>query len=448
MSASASFPCLRLAPELPGFDEILGHLREAKLPSVAERMAQARARGRAVVQPRCGVGSLEGMRRLLQEIEAGAAPEVSTLTIDSHTRLERFDKAAAVLAEDPGRLNGFPLVAHGWRRGRELAQAVKAPLQVRHGSYDGRRLFAEAMAAGFTSFEGGPIGYNLPYCRDVPIRRSLEAWAEIDEAAAALTEAGFPVEREMFGSLTGVAVPPSIALATTFLEARLATDRGVKVVSIALPQGGAMVQDIAALQCVAILAAEILPPDVVCHRVVHQFMGVFPWERPEADALIFSGGLTARYGAAEKVIVKTYHEAHGVPTAEANVAGLRLTRAALSERLCALPLPQAAIEAERAQILAEARDILHPLLEAPNLPDAVEAALAEGRLDIPFPANPVAQGLIYPVRDSAGALRYGRTGALPFRAETLRGMRAETERHASLSEAVRDAIAYYADLKA
>lgn len=62
MSIRAGFPCLRLAPELPGFDEILGYLREAALPSVAQRMAEARARGRAVVQPRCGVGSLEGMR--------------------------------------------------------------------------------------------------------------------------------------------------------------------------------------------------------------------------------------------------------------------------------------------------------------------------------------------------------------------------------------------------
>jgi methylaspartate mutase epsilon subunit len=443
-----SFPCLRLAPHLPGINDILDHMREAALPTVAARMNEARHRGRAVVQPRCGVGSLEGMQALLSTLEAEAAPEVLTLTIDSHSRLERFARAAEVLRDDPARLNGFPLVAHGYQVVRALAAGVTAPLQVRHGSYDGRRLFAETLAAGLTSFEGGPIGYNLPYCRDIPLRQSMDAWAEIDEASAALSEAGFPVEREMFGSLTGVAVPPSIALATTFLEARLAADRGVKVISISLPQGGNMVQDIAALQCVARLAAEFLPADVTCHRVLHQFMGVFPADRPEADALIFSGGLTARYGQAEKVITKTYHEAHGVPSAEANVAGLRLTRAALTGRLCDLSLPGDDIAVEREQILAEVRDIIGPLIVMPDLPAAIEAALADGRLDIPFPANPIARGLVFPVRDSSGALRYGRFGRLPFRDETLRNMRHIGPEATRLSDAVRDAITYYATLRA
>lgn len=400
-------PCLRLAPELPPLQDILGHLREAARPSVAARMMAARQRGRAVVQPRCGVGSLAGMTALLRQIEAGAAPEVLTLTIDSHTRLERFARAAEVLAQAPERLNGFPMIAHGYGAVRQMAAGLHAPLQVRHGSFDGRRLFAETMAAGLSSFEGGPIGYNLPYCKDIPIRRSIAAWGEIDEAAALLTEAGFPVEREMFGSLTGVAVPPSIALATTLLEARLAADRGVKVISIALPQGGNMVQDIAALSCIAPLAAEFLPADVTCHRVLHQFMGVFPTDRARADGLIFTGGLTARFAGVEKVITKTYEEAIGIPGAEANIAGLNLTKGALSGKLCDLPLPQDAIAAERAQILAEVRDLIGPLIAAPNLPAAIEAALASGELDIPFPANPVARGLIYPVRDQTGALRYG-----------------------------------------
>jgi methylaspartate mutase epsilon subunit len=177
-------------------------------------------------------------------------------------------------------------------------------------------------------------------------------------------------------------------------------------------------------------------------------MGVFPADRPEADALIFSGGLTARYGQAEKVITKTYHEAHGVPSAEANVAGLRLTRAALTGRLCDLSLPGDDIAVEREQILAEVRDIIGPLIVMPDLPAAIEAALADGRLDIPFPANPIARGLVFPVRDSSGALRYGRFGRLPFRDETLRNMRHIGPEATRLSDAVRDAITYYATLRA
>ncbi len=444
-----SFPCLRLAEGLPPPDDILARICADTRPTVAARMAEAGAAGRTIVQPRCGVGGLEEMRTLLMALEAGASPEVLTLTIDSHTRLERFDRAAQILAEDPARLNGFPLVAHGHRAARSLAEAIDAPLQVRHGSHDGRRLFAETLAAGLTSFEGGPIGYNLPYCRDVPLRQSIAAWAEIDEAAAIVTAAGVPVEREMFGSLTGVAVPPSIALACTFIEAVLAARAGVRSISIAIPQGGNMVQDIAALQAIPLLAARWLPPTTVVHPVLHQFMGVFPRQRASADGLIFSGGLAAFYGGAHKVICKTYQEAHGVPTAEANVAGLRLTRAALSGRLAWLPLPDAEVAAEREQILAETTEMVEPVLEQADLVEAVVDAFASGRLDIPFPANPVARGQIYPVRDAAGAIRFGMTGNLPFSDRTRRGAtRGVAGPDGSLGDAVREALFHFSTLGA
>lgn len=444
-----SFPCLRLASHLPPPDEILADVFARKRPTVAERMAEAGAAGRTIVQPRCGVGGLVEMTTLLQELEAGAAPEILTLTIDSHTRLERFERAAEILADDPRRLNGFPLVAHGYRAARVLADAIDAPLQVRHGSYDGRRLFAETLAAGLSSFEGGPIGYNIPYCRDVPIEQSLAAWAEIDDAAGRFTAAGMVIEREMFGSLTGVAVPPSIALACTFIEAVLAARAGVKSISIAIPQGGNMVQDIAALQAIPLLAARWLPVDVAVHPVLHQFMGVFPPNRASADGLIFSGGLAGFYGGAHKIICKTYHEAIGVPTAQSNIAGLRITRAALSGRLATLPLPEAHIVAEREQILAETYELVEPVLAAPDIVGSLVEAFASGRLDIPFPANPVAQGNIYPVRDAAGAIRFGRTGNLPFSERTLRGATCTGgDQHPSLSEAVRESLFYFSTLRA
>lgn len=444
-----SFPCFRLAENLPSVDDIVGYISARNAPTVAARMAAAGASGQTIVQPRCGVGGMAEMKALLLELEEGAAPEVLTLTIDSHTRLARFGRAAEVLAEDATRLNGFPLVAHGYRAVRQLAESIQTPLQVRHGSPDGRRLFAESLAAGLTSFEGGPIGYNIPYCRDIPIEQSIAAWTEIDEAAGYFTAAGIPVEREMFGSLTGVAVPPSIALACTMLEAVMAARAGVKSISIAIPQGGNMVQDIAALRAIPALARRWLRDDVVVHPVLHQFMGVFPLNRASADGLIFSGGLTGYYGGAHKIICKTFHEAIGVPTAQSNIAGLRLTRAALSGRLATLPLPEENIEAEQQQIIAETSEIVEPILEQADTTKAIADALATGRLDIPFPANPIAQGKIYPVRDEAGAIRYGLCGNLPFSEKTLRGATcAVNERFASFSDAVREALFYFSTLKA
>ena len=257
-----------------------------------------------LLQPRGGVGTYEGMRGLLTDIEQGGCADIMPVTVDSHTRLGRFDVATKCLENFPNRLNGFPVVSHGYQVMRQLNDACRKPLQIRHGSPDGRRLMAEAVAGGITSFEGGPIGYNLPYCADVSLEDSFASWAEIDELAGILTEMGHTVEREFFGSLTAVAVPPSIALACTFIEAVCASKKGVRAMSIAIPQGGNMVQDIAALEAIPILAQRYLPADCAVYSVLHQFMGIFPEDRPRADALIFSGALAGYFGKAQKSCAK------------------------------------------------------------------------------------------------------------------------------------------------
>lgn len=122
-----------------------------------------------------------------------------------------------------------------------------------------RRLFAESVAGLPTSFEGGPIGYNIPYCRDVPLAESLVAWEEVDDLVGVLASDGIVVEREMFGSLTGVLVPPSIALSCVLLEAMLACRRGCTCASLALPQGGHLPQDVPMLRAARSLATRYLP---------------------------------------------------------------------------------------------------------------------------------------------------------------------------------------------
>ncbi|WP_321818273.1 MULTISPECIES: hypothetical protein [unclassified Paraburkholderia] len=419
----SDFPCLRLAEHLPRPDELIDYVRGRSKVTVAQRLAQADANGDVLMQPRCGVGSQERMQHLLQTLECHANPDVLTLTIDSHTRLGHFDKARAVLEADPDQLNGYPLVAHGYARARLLDNAVEVPLQVRHGSPDGRRLFAESVAAGLTSFEGGGIGYNLPYCKNVPLAHSLSCWQEIDEAVGLLAAENVIVEREMFGSLTGVIVPPSIAIVCVLIEAILATRAGCRSISLSLPQGGNIVQDVAAMHCARSLAAKYLPPDVAVHIVLHQFMGIFPVDRQRADALIYAGGLAARLGRATKVITKTYQEAVGRPDAEANIASLVMTRCAVENRI-GLPLLTSDMLAEESnQIEAEVDLMLAPLLAHADLPGATVAAFEKGWLDIPFPANICARGDVIPVRDAAGAIRFASTGNLPFSPRVAQGAR-------------------------
>ncbi|WBB78039.1 methylaspartate mutase [Micromonospora sp. WMMD882] len=404
------------AENLPSWTETVRHLRDSAAPTAVAALRAARHAGRPVVQPRCGVGSHPGMIDLLRRL-APAGPGLLTVTIDSFTRLRQFDRAARVLRENPGDLNGYPLVAHGWQRGRELVAAVDVPLEIRHGSPDPRDLFAVSLAAGFTSFEGGGIGYNVPYCKDVPLTTSMESWRQVDALCGRLAEAGVIVDRELFGTLTAVLVPPSISLAATLLEARAAVAEGVRCLSVAYPQGGEVHQDVAALRSIRELAARYLPAGVEVYPVLHEFMGVFPRERRTADALIVYGGLVARLGGADKVINKTNQEAYGIPDAAANALGIHTALVGGSPMFDFVQVDEDRVREEMHWIQREVAELVDPVLDGPDLTTAVQEAFHAGRLDVPFSASVHARSEIVPGRDAVGAIRYRDVGNLPFSTE-------------------------------
>jgi methylaspartate mutase epsilon subunit len=404
-----------LALEVPDAHEVLAYLRALDKHTVHSRLQAARAEDRLLVQPRCGVGEHAKMRSLITGLEELAAPDIATLTIDAHTRLKRFEVAARVMRQEPHQLNGYPLVAHGWRQGRELNEAVQAPVQVRHGSPDPRLLFETAIAAGFTAFEGGGIGYNIPYCKDVRLEDSLRWWREVDERCGELARHGVVVDREFFGTLTAVLMPPVIQLSVAMLEAMLAHESGVKCLSIAVCQTGHTVQDIAMLRAIPLLGARYLSAaaDNV-FPVLHQFMGAFPMQRQDADALILRGAMVAKAGGAVKTINKTYQEAYGVPTLEANVSGILLSKAANSWILDLIDVSQERVQQELDGLLQEVDALLAPVLERGDLLSAICAAFAAGRLDVPFSASRYALAQVVPMRARDGAIRIFDFGRLPL----------------------------------
>ncbi|MFE0174012.1 methylaspartate mutase [Streptomyces sp. NPDC059002] len=407
------------AAALPTAAESVAYLRGSRKPPVAQVLRAADREGRTVVQPRCGVGGHAPMLGLLRTLR-GARPGVLSVTIDSFTRLGRFATARRVLDTDPAGLNGYPLVAHGWRRGRELNEAVDVPLEVRHGSPDARVLFAVAVASGISSFEGGGIAYNLPYSKDVPLERSLRAWQRVDAACGRLAEDGVIVDRELFGTLTAVLVPPSISLAVTLLEAVAAAREGVRCLSIAYPQGGEAHQDVAALRSIRALARRHLPRSVEVYPVLHEFMGVFPKDPDTADALVRYGGLVARLGGAAKVINKTNQEAIGVPDGPANAHGIRTAARGVADAAAGAGLDEARVQEEMYWIQREVTELVTPVLEGASLLDDIAAAFRTGTLDIPFSASRHARSAVLPAREPGGAVRYLDPGALPFSERTRR----------------------------
>jgi methylaspartate mutase epsilon subunit len=404
--------------DVPGVVEAASDIARIGKPTAAQVLDRCRERGRVAIQPRCSVADHADMHVLLLRLRDETRANLLTLAVDSYTSLGRFDDAARALQTSPCDLNGYPLVAHGWGRGRELHESVDVPLQVRHGSPDPRRLFRTAIAAGLTSFEGGGVSHNLPYATAVPLPDSLAAWREVDAMCGELAALDVVVEREFVGTLTGLPVPPSISLAIDVLEAAAAALDGVRCLSLAYPQNGNLVQDVAALRAIPELAARYLPPDVCTYAVLHEFVGVDVRERPRAEEHILCGAVTARLGRVAKLVTRPYQKAYGIPDADANVAGLHVADLANSPLLDPLEIDEAAVADEQEWICREVAEIVEPILAAPNLLQAIVAAFAGGRLDVPFSASRYARSAVLPQRDSTGAVRYHSWGDLPLSRST------------------------------
>jgi methylaspartate mutase epsilon subunit len=147
------------------------------VPAFGAFVARAHAERRLVVQPRMGMADPREMRAGLLAVKGAAAASVGTITLDSYTRCGDHDAARRALA-GAGRLNGYPIVAHGPRTTARMLDAVRGPafpVQVRHGSPAPLRIFEALADCGLDATEGGPVSYCLPYSRR-PLREAVDAW--------------------------------------------------------------------------------------------------------------------------------------------------------------------------------------------------------------------------------------------------------------------------------
>ena len=150
----------------------------------SQKLLKAKKEGKTLVQPRAGVPVIEEHIKLMQYLEEHGEADLLPTTIDSYTRQNRYEEAENGISESIrlGRamLNGFPAVNHGVAGCRQVVESVKVPVQVRHGTPDARLLAEISMAGGFTSYEGGGISYNLPYCKNIPMERTIRDWQYVD----------------------------------------------------------------------------------------------------------------------------------------------------------------------------------------------------------------------------------------------------------------------------
>ncbi|MEG1754902.1 MAG: methylaspartate mutase subunit E [Clostridia bacterium] len=406
----------------------------------SEKLLAAKADGRTLIQPRAGVPVIEEHIKLMQYLEEQGEADLLPTTIDSYTRQNRYDEAGNGIRESIrlGRamMNGFPAVNHGVSGCRQVVESVHTPLQVRHGTPDARLLAEVTYAGGFTSYEGGGISYNLPYCKNVPIEKSIRDWQYVDRLTGIYEENGITINREPFGPLTGTLVPPCISNAVAIIEALLAAEQGVTNITVGYGQCGNLVQDIAAIRSLDQLTKEYLHEygydTVQITTVLHQWMGGFPADESKAFGVIALGSTVAALSKATKVIVKSPQEAIGIPTMESNAAGLRCTKQVVN-MLGDQKFENDHLTEEMHMICRETHAIVDQCfsLGDGDIALGVCRGIRAGVLDVPFAPCRVNAGLMLPARDNEGAVRILNMGNLPFEKEIVDFHKDKIERRAA-----------------
>jgi len=421
----------------------------------SRKLKQAKEQGHTLIQPRAGVALVREQIDLLTYLQDKGEADLLPTTIDSYTRQNRYKEAEDGIEESikqgKSMLNGFPAVNHGVDSCRLLIQNLNIPIQVRHGTPDARLLAEITYAGGFTSFEGGGISYNIPYAKSVAPETTVRDWQYVDRLTGLYEEMGVSINREPFGPLTGTLVPPCISHAVAIIESLLAAEQGVRNITVGYGQCGNLVQDVAAIRTLEELTEAYLRDsgysDVVVTTVLHQWMGGFPQDESKAFGVISWGSAVGALAKATKIIVKTPHEAMGIPTMEANAQGLRCTKQLIS-MLADQRLTNPRVDEEKRVITAETRCIVDKCFElgGGDIASGVVRAFEAGVIDIPFAPSRYNAGKMMPARDNEGAVRMFAPGAIPLSKDLLDfhasmiGQRAQTEKRTASFQMVIDDV--------
>jgi methylaspartate mutase epsilon subunit len=398
----------------------------SRQPSFALAQSLPTTKTTPLLQPRSGVALVENqIADFLALREAGA--DVLSYQVDSLTRSNAYPAAATAIAESRERrtstLNGFPMVNHGVDELRRVISTIRMPLQARHSTRDPRLLAEISFAGGVTGFEGGAICYNVPYYKDYPIAESLDRWQYVDRLAGIYFERyGIVIDREFFGTLTAVLIPPSLAIVTNLIEVMLAVMQGVRSVSLGYAEQGNRSQDIAAVRVMRDMTATMLAEaghyGVRVNTVFHQYMAAFPQDPERARALIVASATTAKLSAATRVLVKTPVEATRIPSVDDNREGLALSRQGIADAV-ALTLDEATIAQEESMLRKEVGQLIESVIAcgSGSLTQGVPTAFARGLIDIPFAPSAENRGEVLTARDANGAVRFLNIGRLQLSAE-------------------------------
>ncbi len=392
-------------------------------------MRRADAEGRCLTQPRGGFGTLELQKELMICLDQKGHADIVPTTTDSYTRNEQWENAARGIEESKkaGRsmLNGFPLVNYGHKAARTLIEAIDKPAIMLTGTSMPRLTSEIGFAAGYSGYLGSGLAYTSSYTKEISIEQGLRNYQYLDRLAALYDERGVDLHRRQPGFLTGTNIPPCIAILTGIIDTLLAAAQGVKNYGLELGQTLHLVQDAAAIKMARELTQEYLHrqgySDVFTPVTSLHWMGAWPHDAAQCEALVSYGGTLAAIGGAVSVTTKSSHEAFGIPTPEANAAGLRNTRMAiyLARHIRLDSMPEFQTECDL--IGREVRPVMDKILEMGDGDVAVGTVRAceAGVMDIPWSPNNYMKSRVMPARDADGYLRMFDVGDMPIAGDVM-----------------------------
>ncbi|MGI5835311.1 MAG: methylaspartate mutase subunit E [Chloroflexota bacterium] len=380
--------------------------------------------GKTLVQPRGGVPILEWHIKLLRCLQDEGGADLLPTTTDSYTRNEQFANAQRGIDESEkaghAMLNGLPVVCHGKDACRKVIEAVDRPIILLSGSSMTRLTAETVLAAGYSAFLGSGIAYTISYTKTMPIEQGIRNYQYVDRLVSYYTERGIKIHREQPGFLTGTLVPHGLGIAIAALDSLLAAEQGIKHYGVGLAQSLCLSYDIAGLKVLTKVCRHYLErynhSDVFICPITHQWMGAFPTDEARAYGVICQGGVIAALSGAAAIVTKSVHEAFGVPTAEANAAGVRVTKEMI-RLLKGVRYPDSPeIQLEMSMLEDEAVAIVDKVLELGDGDPALGAvrAFEAGVLDVPWSPSQYNAHKVMPALDSNGAIRYLAAGNLPL----------------------------------
>lgn len=387
-------------------------------------MRQADAEGRCLTQPRGGFGTLELQKELMICLDKEGQADIVPTTTDSYTRNEQWENAGRGIEESKkaGRsmLNGYPMVNYGPKITRQLIEAIDKPAIVLSGTSMPKLTCEVGFAAGYSGYLGSGLAYTTSYTKVMSIEQGIRNYQYLDRLAARYGEMGVELHRRQPGFLTGTNIPPSIAILTCIVDALLAAGQGVKNYGLELGQTLHLIQDAAAIKMARELTQEYLIKlgytDMFTPVTSLHWMGAWPYDDAQCEALVAYGGTLAAIGGAVSVTTKSSHEAFGIPTPSANAAGLRSTRMAiyLARHIRLDEMPEFKFECE--MIAKEVRPVMDKILKMGDGDVAIGTirACEAGVMDIPWSPNNHMKSRVMPARDADGYLRIYDCGLMPM----------------------------------